>query len=176
LTYAQDLLLDPSLETHLRSLRFYGPHSAFSWLDALDRDRLFPRSITQIFSRSPQLTWLCALKTSVDDYYGGTLSESLIITWESFVALADTAGPVLDTLEDVYINANSQESLSPSIFDRFSVLRSLRCCMNARFIATNSILPQCLSSLVSLRLWGCDSSFLNVLSYMEYVKSFIRVR
>jgi hypothetical protein len=145
-----------------------------------DIDPLF-ESTTQIFLRSPQLTRLCALKTSADnddDIYGyeGTLSESLMIDWESFVALADTAGPVLDTLEDVYITAYSDEGQSPSIFDRFSVLRSLRCFMDVCFISgTNSISPHCLSSLVSLRLWGCNSSFLDVLSCMEYVKSFIRV-
>jgi hypothetical protein len=163
--YAKNLLRNSSLQGYLRAMHLCGP------ISSSDED---PKSLTQIFSQSPQLTRLCALKTYGDDnnyeWARSSTLASLLITWENFVALANTAGPVLETLEDVYIHAGTQEFQNPSIFGQLSALRYFECYIYAHFISsTDSISPHYLSSLVSLRLTGCDPSFLAALSCMKCV-------
>jgi hypothetical protein len=163
LAYANDLLQNPSLGSHLRALQFCGETGDF-----LFQRPAISRCSTHIFSQSTRLTRLCAMKVS-GDYSRNIFSiKSFPISWENFGILANTAGPVLDTLEDVFIYGDAQQFLGPSIWGQFSILRSLECSMHVRFIfATGSISPHHLSSLVSLNLRFCDSSFLDVLSCMK---------
>ena len=133
------------------------------------------KSITQVFSQSSRLTRLSGLSTydNGDNYREACLH----ISWETFVALADAAGPVLDTLEDVYIIADAygRKPRNPCIFDRFLVLRSLRCHMDVNFKRTkDGVSPHILSSLVSLKMLLCKPSFLEVLCCMQCVISKFR--
>jgi hypothetical protein len=181
LTYAYNILENPALGGYLRKLRFSSLFWEFREY-VLGEELNLSRCIARILSHSPRLTCIRLMRFSegvdnVEDVWDAYRPCTFIINSESFVELANTAGPVLDTLDDVFIHTDSQGSqdLCPSIFGQFSALRSWRCCITARFITdTTSISPSYLSTLEFLRLQYCHTSLLDVLSCMQYVTSIIQ--
>jgi hypothetical protein len=156
--YANALIQDKPPGICLRTLQFCGP-AEFSAQD-----------IHQILLCSPRLTRICGVQFSSD-----TDSENvedgmnaLHIPWYSFEALAHTSGPVIEAIEDVFITGVVSNTPCPSIFGRFSALRSLKCQISAQFMGNiDKVSPSYLSNLVSLCLWLHNSSFLDVLSSLE---------
>ena len=107
------------------------------------------------------------MKCCDDVERGGTANRIyMTLTGASFDALAHTAGSTIVAIDNVFINPDNAELLSPALFNKFLVLRSLDCQISAPFDSTEDISPHCLSTLESIRLWACDSSFLDILSRM----------
>lgn len=124
--------------------------------------------IHQTLSCAPQITRLCAAKHVLSDNYSWQYSRSLTLPWACFELLASTAGSILAILDSVFVKVNKQELLSPSIFGRFSALRSLTCNISTRFqLNAVSISSHFLSTLEPVRSRACHSSLLDTLSYME---------
>lgn len=171
--YANAVAESPDLRGNLRSFQFRDPAvdtlSAFKrW--GRTRVTLTLKHVYGIFSQSAQLTRICALKTTDEDT-GFTLvsQRSLVIPWDSFEALANTVGPVLKFLDNVFIKAAGTEGPPcPSIFGRFSVLRSFACCISTRFnVVQDRISSHHLSTVQYLQLGSCHSSFLQFLSCLD---------
>jgi hypothetical protein len=130
--------------------------------------------LQRIFSCAPQLKTLRAIKSSsdVDVDEDDWIFNRLFITWATFEALANIAGSTICALQDVSV-IRPGKSVCPSIFGRFLALRRLQCGMFPHFKSPEKTVKKYyLSTLESIQLWACHSSFLDILTMMEYVIPF----
>jgi hypothetical protein len=177
--HANAVTQNPALGHYLRSFQFRAkPIYSLSGLSGVTnqlRCTLSSELAYDILSQSPQLTRISALKVPDEDFeYSWILKNSLNMSWHTFETIALTAGPVLEYLEDITIEPDTQELQCPSIFGSFPFLRSLGCRISTRFkVVEDSISPHHLSTLECLRIWYCHSSFLEFLSCLECVFQFI---
>jgi hypothetical protein len=159
--YITNIAQNPCFGRHLCSLQFY------------DLFYTPPASTHQILSCSSQLTQVRCIRLAdedEDDY----VWRFFLLTWANFEQLATAAGSTVIILQGIAIEDDPQRQFSPSIFGRFHHLRSLECRMTMRFTTdTYNTLSDYLPVIESLRIWHCDSSFLDVLSRMKYVVAFI---
>jgi len=134
--YANDVTRGPSLGCNLRSFQFrvLPPPGSFP-SGCVDDSIILPlKHVEDILSRSPQLTRISTLSYPDEDVnYAWFFVNSLHISWEIFGALANTVGPVLEFLGDVFIHGDTRELRCPSILGQFSALRVFGCCIFTRF-------------------------------------------
>jgi hypothetical protein len=124
------------------------------------------QTMHSILSRTSGLVQIHSIKVKASD-----VNSLPMMDWNMFVDMAKSSGSTLSAFHNFHIR-NTALPQTPSVFDNFDRLRSLRWCSSIRFAVNDPTSPVCLATLESLHFTLYDKTFADVLCRMECVLIF----